>query len=492
MNFAPQPPEVRSRIGGIGPVPEERVGGRGILDPSTGKPIAVARDASARTVERIVAAAAAAQPGWNRMGLTARIDLLGRLADGIEARSEEIARVESENSGMTLRGARGDVEDALRALRRWPELLPDGLRSGILGPVAARDDAGRYAVQYEPFGVVARLVAFNHPFLFAVKGTAAALLAGNAVVVKPADPTPMSAMLLMDIVDEVLPPGVFSVVVGDWAAGDALVRDPRIRRIAFTGSTETGLAIQRAAAEVNVKSVSLELGGKNALVICSDADLEGIGRRIVDAMSLTTVQGQSCGSLSRVFAHRDVYERVLDELVDAVSRLRLGSALDEEADVGPMVSEGHRSRVLGILRDAVAAGARVAVGGAADPRVPEAGCFVAPTVLVGLSDRNPAAVREIFGPVISLFCWDTEDEVIRRANALPYGLTAAVWSSDVERAAGIASRLEAGYVWINHSATHHFGRPFGGWKDSGIGREECESEFFGYLQTRVVHFPTMS
>ncbi|TXL61331.1 aldehyde dehydrogenase family protein [Aeromicrobium terrae] len=453
---------------------------RETVDPSTGSPFARYAVAGPADVDAVVAAAREAQPAWAALPVQARATCLERLADVIEEHAEEIALVDAIDAGLPVERMLGDVAGAVRALRGWR-----GVAETLRGEVLPDPDVLHYT-RYRPFGVVAKIVAYNHPFLFAVKGSLAALVAGNTVVVKAADQTPMSALLLADLVRGVFPPGVFSVLTGDGRTGDALVTHSNVRRIGFTGSAATGRLIQRRAAEDAVRSVSLELGGKNAMIVFPDVDVPRVAHEVVKAMNLRANAGQSCGSTSRLFLHDEVHDVFVDALRQELEALTLGAAYDRAADMGPVISAQHAERVRGFI-DEASTSAKLVTGGLDDRRVPDRGFFVAPTVFTDVDDQAPLATDEVFGPVIAGFRWNDRDDMLRRVNAVDHGLTASIWTRDVSEAIRTADAVESGYVWVNDSTTHYWGTPFGGWKDSGLGREESREELLGYLQLKSVH-----
>jgi acyl-CoA reductase-like NAD-dependent aldehyde dehydrogenase len=297
----------------------------------------------------------------------------------------------------------------------------------------------------------------------------------------------MSALLLADLVRGVLPQGVFSFLTGDAGTGDALVTHPDVRRIGFTGSAATGRLIQRRAAEDAVRSVSLELGGKNAMIVFPDVDVAQVAHEVVKAMNLRANAGQSCGSTSRLFLHDAIHDELVDALRRELESLTLGPAYDRSVDMGPVISAEHAARVRGFVEQALSGGATLVTGGPDDARLPGRGYFVAPTLFTHDDDDSALARDEVFGPVIAAFGWSDRDDMLRRVNAVDYGLTASIWTRDVTQAIRTADAVEAGYVWVNDSTTHYWGTPFGGWKDSGLGREESREELLGYLQLKSVH-----
>lgn len=454
---------------------------RRTLNPSAGTEFASYAVAGPRDVAAAVEAARDGQRTWARMTLGERGRCFERLALAIEDRAHEIALVDAIDAGLPVQRMFGDIAGATRALRGWP-----GLAGALRGEVLPDDQTLHYT-RYKPYGVVAKIVAYNHPFLFAVKGSLAALIAGNAVVLKVADQTPMSALLLGDLVRETFPPGVFNIVTGDALTGDALVTHPDVRRIGFTGSAATGRLIQRRAAEDAVRSVSLELGGKNPMIVFADVDVPRTAGEVVKAMNLRANAGQSCGSTSRLFVHADMHDAFVEALAREFSALTPGPAYDPAVDMGPLISAQHADKTRDFIKGAIAEGATLVTGGLDDPRVPEEGFFVAPTIIADVEQDSRIAQEEVFGPVVSVFRWSDYSAMLRDVNNVEYGLTASIWTNDVRNALRLADDVEAGYVWVNDSTTHYWGTPFGGWKNSGLGREESVEELLSYFQTKSVH-----
>ncbi len=395
--------------------------------------------------------------------------------------TEELALLDAIDGGFPLPAMRDDVNWAAEVL----ELMAD----------AAFDIGGRtiplsanlhYTLQ-QPYGVVARIVPFNHPVLFAGSKIAAPLMAGNAVVLKAPDQTPLSAIRLAQLAREVLPEGLFGVVTGHGAtAGAALVAHPLVRRIGFIGSPGTGRHIQRLAAEHGVKYVTLELGGKNPMIVMPDADLEAAAKSAVAGMNFTTTAGQSCGSTSRLLLHEAIADEVIDLVVDQVAAIKVGDPLVDGTDMGPVIDQAQYSKSLRAIESGRAGGASVLTGGGRAQGVGSKGWYVAPTVLAGVAPQTDVARDEIFGPVLSVLTVRDEAEAVEVANSVEFGLTAAVWTNDVSQAHRMAAGLDAGYVWINGSARHYWGLPFGGRKSSGVGSEESTEELLSYTQVKAV------
>lgn len=452
------------------------------VDPSSGEAVASFAVASPEDVNVAVALAKAAQPAWAKLDVSVRADYLDQFANVVEEHAELIALVDAIDAGLPVGRMHGDVAGAVRALRGW-----GALAQSLRGEVLPDQDVLHFT-NYRPFGVVGKIVAYNHPFLFAVKGSSAALIAGNAVIVKPADQTPLAALLIAELAREVFPTGVFTLLPGDSATGEALVKHPDVRRIGFTGSPVVGRLIQRRAAESGeVKNVTLELGGKNAMIVLADADIGRVAREVIKAMNLRANCGQSCGSTSRIYVHEEVYGRFLPLLQAELEALTLGPASDRNYDMGPVISSEHAERTRGFIKRALEEGAVLVTGGVDDPRLPERGWFVAPTLFRNVREDSELALEEVFGPIIAVFSWTDTEAMLSAVNNVKFGLTASIWTESIRSGLRLADRLETGYVWVNDSTTHYWGTPFGGWKNSGVGREEGREELLSYLQTTAVH-----
>jgi acyl-CoA reductase-like NAD-dependent aldehyde dehydrogenase len=339
----------------------------------------------------------------------------------------------------------------------------------------------------EPFGVTARIVPFNHPLSFAARGLAGPLIAGNTAIIKPPETSSLSATLLGEICKEVLPPGVANIVSGNgMPAGEAIVKHPKIKRIAFTGSVPTGMAIQRAAAEGGIKALSLELGGKNPFIVWPDSDPDKVADAAVAGMNFAWA-GQSCGSTSRLMLHEDLYQKVLDRVTERVAEIKLGDPMDPKSQMGPVNSKRHMERVNAMIKSGIDDGAKLMIGGKRPPgKQFERGWWVEPTVFGDVHAQMKIAREEIFGPVISVFSWRDEDAIIELANSLEYGLTAAVWTNDIKRAIKAARRVQSGCVWINGVGNYFKGTPYGGLKNSGIGKESCLAELLSYTEEKSI------
>jgi acyl-CoA reductase-like NAD-dependent aldehyde dehydrogenase len=449
--------------------------------PVTGKVIAAVPDADAADVDAAVQAARAAFPAWAATPLPERVAVVREIANRVRAHADELGALDTLDGGNIIRLSRADaVSGAAMA-----DFFADSAHA-LTGQTIPASAGALHYTTLQPIGVVARIVPYNHPIMFATGKIAAPLVAGDCVLLKPPHQAPLSALRLGELLADLVPPGVVSVLTGAGpATGDAIVRHPQVRRIAFIGSAPTGRKIQEAAAQTGVKDISLELGGKNALIAFPDADPVAVADAAVRGMNFSW-SGQSCGSTSRLVVHRGLRDRVVAEVVRRIGELRLGDPFDDTTDVGALVSQDQYAKVLRYLDIARSEGAEAVTGGAPAEGVGEA-LVVPPTVFTGVTADMRIAQEEVFGPLLSVIEFDTEEEAVGIANGVEYGLTAAVWTDDVRRAHRVAAAVEAGYVWINGSSRHFVGTPFGGLKSSGIGREECVEELLSFTETKAVH-----
>jgi NAD-dependent aldehyde dehydrogenases len=451
------------------------------ISPYTEAAIADVPDGGQDDVNDAVAAAEAARKMWRNTTALERADLVRQLADVIEAHAEELAQLDSIDAGSPLAKTRHDVRLAVEQLRMFA-----GFALEMKGTTVPASNALHVTVR-EPIGVVARIMAYNHPLLFACK-IGAPLVAGNPTILKPAEVAPLSALRLGELAADIFPPGVLSVVVGNGpSVPDSLVRHPDVRRIGFIGSEPTGRAIQRAAAETGVKDITLELGGKNAMVVFADADLDKAAAGAVFGMNLTW-SGQSCGSNSRVLVQREIHDELVSRIVKLIEARKIGNPLREDTEQGTMINKAQYEKALEYIRIAKEEGATVVTGGGR-PTGPEfnRGFFVAPTVLTNVRPGFRIEQEEVFGPVLSIVEFSDEEEAIRIANGVKYGLTASVWTSDVQRAHRVIREFEAGFTWINGSSSHFPNLPFGGRKGSGVGREESIDELLSYTELKAIN-----
>ncbi len=452
------------------------------FDPATGRRLADVAEAGADGVARAVAAALPAAAAWRRVPARDRAARIGELARRIAAQTDALALIDSLDSGNPLTAMAADVTKGVRLM---------GDAAGMALEIAGRTYPlpGLHYTTREPWGVVARMVTFNHPVMFTCARLATALVAGNAVIIKPSELAPLGPLAIGELTEGILPDGLVAVVAGGPATGEALVRHPAIERITFTGSTATALRIQAAAAASGrMKTLTFELGGKNPIVVHGDVDVDEVAAAIVRGMNYTRVQGQSCGSTSRLVIDASLAEPVLARVAEQVGRIRIGLPRDPATEMGALITPAARDRCLAVVERAVAAGARVRAGGRV-PAAPELadGAFLEPTVVDRVAPGSEIADEEIFGPVLAALTFTDADEAVALANAGRYGLTAAVWSRDIDRAFRTVDRLEAGYVWINDVETRFPAVPFGGWRDSGVGTEHGLDEVLSMTRTRAVN-----
>ena len=455
-----------------------------VVEPATSRTLASIPDADAQDLDAAVAAARAAQRAWAATPMPARAAALRTLADRVEAHADDLALVDARDIGSPVGAMRADAVKGANALR-----YTAGLGLELKGDTIPLGTGSLHYTTLEPWGVVARLIAFNHPTLFVCGRMGPALIAGNAVVLKPSELAPLAALAIAQLAEDLFPPGLVSVLTGGPQLGSAIVAHPELRRLSFTGSVPTALKIAAGAAASGVlKTVTYELGGKNPILVLEDADLDAAADAVVTGMNFTRVQGQSCGSTSRLFVHERIAGDLLDRVLKRVARIRLGDPTDPDVEMGCLITRDAQQRVLGMVERAVDAGAELVTGGhTPDDPVLADGAFVVPTVLTGVDDHAELAQTEVFGPVLSLHPFGDLDDAIARANDVRYGLTASVWTDDLPIAMRVVERLEAGYVWVNDVERRYPAVPFGGWKDSGSGLEHGIEELVSFTRTRAVN-----
>ncbi len=436
------------------------------VDPATEQVIGAVPEASAADVDRAVQAALRAGQAWRDRTWTQRAAVLRQYAQVLEDNLEELAHLDAIDSGNPITSMRADVQGAIGEIRYFA-----GLGGETKGRTIPSGPDALTFTEFVPYPVVARIVPFNHPVKFAAAKSAAPLAAGCPVIVKPGEQTSLSALRLGELVRDLFPAGVFNVITGNGAtAGAALAGHPQVPRVAFTGSVATG---QRVAALGNeqIKHLSLELGGKNPLIVFPDADVATTAKAAVAAMNLARCMGQSCGSASRIFVHAEVAEEFLGALVEAVGTLRVGDPLAEDTDMGPLAFRSHYEKVTGLIASGVEEGAKLLHGGGR-PAGLDTGFYVEPTVFAQVDMGMRIAREEIFGPVMSVLTWTDYEDMLEQVNSLDVGLTGNIWTNDISLALRTARRIQSGYISVNGTGKRPIGAPFGGFKQSGIGREK--------------------
>jgi aldehyde dehydrogenase (NAD+) len=449
-------------------------------DPANGELLTKVARGDANDVDTAVRDAEEAFPAWRDQHPAVRGRILTAIAAALRGRSAELARMETLDNGKPLHQSVADVEIAARYFEFY-----SGLADKILGETIPLGPNYHAYTRREPFGVTAHIVPWNAPIQQAARGIAPALAAGNTVVAKPSQLTPLTCLALARIGAECgLAPGVFNVVTGTGGeAGTALVSHPSVRKIAFTGSVETGRSIMRAAAD-RLVPLTLELGGKSPNIVFEDADLDRAARSSIIGYTLNT--GQACSAGTRLLVQRRVHDEFVERLVTLTKGLKIGPGM-EDPDVGPLTSAEQRDRVFRYIKVGAAEGARPAVGGShpMGGRL-ASGYFVEPTILVNTTNLMRVAREEIFGPVLCVIPFESESEAIEIANDSDFGLVAGLWTQDLGRAHRVAARLEVGQVYVNEYFAGGVETPFGGWKQSGFGREKGVEAVHHYTELKTV------
>ncbi|MBI4480345.1 MAG: aldehyde dehydrogenase family protein [Acidobacteria bacterium] len=452
------------------------------INPATGEKLADVPACNADDVNRAVQAAHAAFASWKMLTPVERAAYCRRFVERLRERIETYATLDALDLGSPLQAMRKDVASAAALIDYYAGLAPE-----IKGEtIPATAQTLNFTIR-EPYGVVGRITPFNHPIMFAAR-IAAPLIAGNTLVLKPAEQTPLSALEMAHDVMEIFPPGVVNIICGDGpSTGVPLVKHPLVRRIHFTGSVEVGREIMRAAAD-GLKTISLELGGKNPMIVFPDADIDKAVAGAFSGMNYCWSQGQSCGSTSRLFLHEKIHDEFLARLVEKMKSVRIGLPTEESTEMGCLVSQKHYDKVMSYIELGKKEGARLVAGGGRPPQQElQRGFFVLPTIFDQVAQSMRIAQEEIFGPVQVVLTWRDEADVIAMANSLEFGLTASLWTRDFAQAYRVAREIEAGFVWINDSSRHFAGVPFGGVKHSGVGREESLADLLSYTQLKSIN-----
>ncbi len=444
-----------------------------VINPATGAPFCTVPRASAAQADAAIAAAKAAVPGWSALPWADRQARLIALADAIAARKDEIARALTMEQGKPLAEAMGELAWTDGYLRHYATLeLPDR--------VIQDDEAGYIAVKHRPLGVVVGIIAWNFPLLVACWKIGPAVLAGNAIVLKPAPTTPVCALILGEICAEILPAGVVNIITDANDLGPHLTAHPDVAKVGFTGSTATGKRIAASGADT-LKRVTLELGGNDPAIVLEDVDVRETAQAIFGNAFLNN--GQVCLAVKRAYVHADIYDAMCGELARLAEAAVVDDGLQQGTQIGPIQNATQFEKVKGFLESARAEGTVVAGGEVME----RAGYFIRPTIVRDVTDGDRIVDEEQFGPILPLIKFDDVEDVIARANASEYGLGGSVWSKDVGRAADIAARIESGQVWVNQHIAIGPHIPMAGFKNSGLGVEQSVEGLAEYTQTQVVN-----
>ncbi len=450
------------------------------INPSTGEEICQVAEADAADIDKAVKAARLAFEGpWRKMRASERGGLLYRLADLIEANADELARLETLDNGKPLSIAKTvDVAKTIACYRYFA-----GWADKVQGKTIPVDGDFFAYTRHEPIGVIGQIIPWNYPMLMQAWKLAPALATGNTVVMKPAEQTPLTALRIGELLLEAgYPEGVVNILPGFGpTAGAALARHMDVDKVAFTGSTQVGRLIMTAAAQSNLKRVTLELGGKSPNIIFEDTDLDAAVEGA--HLGIFVNQGQSCCAGSRVFVQEKIYEAFVEKSVARAARRRVGDPLHPSTDQGPQIDQSQFDKIMGYVDSGKREGATLACGG---ERVGDRGYFIRPTIFSDVRDDMRIAREEIFGPVMSVIAFKDTDEVIARANKTDYGLAAGVWTSDIKKAHAVANGVRAGTVWVNCYHVLDVRAPFGGFKQSGMGRELGEYGLHEYTEVKTV------
>lgn len=451
------------------------------INPANGEILARVQESDEAEIERAVQTAIEGQKIWAAMTAVERSRILLKAVEILRARNDELARIETLDTGKPLSETLYvDVVTGADVIEYYA-----GLAQAIEGrQIPLRENAFAYTRQ-EPLGVVGGIGAWNYPIQIAMWKAAPALAAGNAMVFKPSEVTPTGALKLAEIFTEAgLPDGVFNVVQGDWRVGEMLSRHPDIAKVSFTGGVATGKKVMAQAAQSSLKDITMELGGKSPLIICEDADLDLAAD--IALMANFYSSGQVCTNGTRVFVPRSLKTDFEQKVLERVQRIKIGNPLDENVNFGPLASFPHMEKVLSYIEQGKQEGAKLLIGGGRLQDGLAKGAYVAPTVFTDCRDDMTVAREEIFGPVMCILTYETEEEAITRANSTTYGLAAGVVTSDITRAHRIIGQIQAGICWINAWGESPAQMPVGGYKQSGIGRENGIQTLMHYTQTKSV------
>ena len=451
------------------------------LNPGTGESLGLCAEANAADVEAAVAAARQAFVSWSRTRPADRAAMLRKVAAILRAHATELAMLDAINCGNPVAEMTRDVLNAAAQFDFFA-----GLVTELKGDTIPMGEGVVNLSVREPFGVVGRIVAYNHPLMFTAAKSAAPLAAGNTVIMKPPYQAPLSAYRFIELIEGIFPPGVLNILTGGTECGQALVTHPDVPYVSLIGSVPTGRAVARSAAE-RLKHVSLELGGKNPCIVYPDADIERAVAGAIAGMNFTWC-GQSCGSTSRLFLHEAIHDEVVAGLLKKIGHYKPGIPTDPATTMGAIISRAQQQKILGYIDIGLKEGATLAYGGSVPSELAlQGGFYVEPTIFTSVSQDMRIANEEIFGPVLSVIKWSNEEVMLEQVNRVEYGLTAAIFTRDLARAHRAASRVQSGFIWVNSAGPHFLGAGYGGYKQSGIGREESIEELLSFTQTKNIN-----
>jgi acyl-CoA reductase-like NAD-dependent aldehyde dehydrogenase len=444
-----------------------------VVNPATGKAFATVARADAGQLEEAVAAAKAAAPAWAALGCAVRGEYLTKLADAIEANKDEFAKLLTAEQGKPLKQATGEVIGGIYQLRHYA--------AQRMEPVTLREtDTARIIEHRTPLGVVAAITPWNFPFMMVTQKLGPALITGNTVVAKPAPTTPMCALKIAELAADIFPAGVINVIVDNNDLGAALSSHPDVAKVSFTGSTGTGRKIFAAGAD-DLKRITLELGGNDAAIVMDDVDPKTVAPKLFNGAMVNA--GQVCLAIKRVYAHASIYDELCAELATLAENAVVDDGANQGAQIGPVQNKMQYDKLLGFLDDAAANGTVLAGGKPLD----RDGYFIAPTIVRDIPDDARLVREEQFGPILPIMKFDDIDDAITRANDNEYGLGGTIWAGDVDRGVEVAMKIDSGTVWVNKHLDLPFDVPFGGSKQSGVGREGGDEGLFAYSQPHVVN-----
>ncbi|WP_337187297.1 aldehyde dehydrogenase family protein [Phenylobacterium sp.] len=444
-----------------------------VVNPATEEVFATCARASKAQLDQAVAAAQAAFPAWSGAPIDDRRAVLVKIADAIQANLQDLARLLTQEQGKPLADATGEIFGASAFFRYFATLSLDS-------KVVQDDASGRIEVRRRPLGVVGCIVPWNFPVMLMAFKVPAALLAGNTVIVKPAPTTPLTALKLGEIIRDIAPPGVVNIIADANDLGGEMTKHPGIRKISFTGSTETGKKVMAGAADA-LKRVSLELGGNDALIVLDDMDPKETAPKVLGAAMQNA--GQVCIAAKRIYVHESQYDAMCDELARLAGEMVVGDGLEQGVQMGPLQNRQQFEKVMGFIEGAKKDGKVIAGGG----RKGDKGYFIQPTIVRDIEDGAQLVDEEQFGPVMPVIKYSDPAEAVRRANASIYGLGGSIWAKDTEKAWGLAEQMESGSVWVNKHADLKPHLPFGGAKFSGVGSELGEEGLKEFTQVQVLN-----